>query len=256
MNNLQLQRQGPTLLITLNRPQALNALNSALLDELSDAIESLYQDNSLRGAILTGAGEKAFAAGADIQEFQALDAARGEALSRRGQALFARIEQSPKPVIAAVNGFALGGGCELAMSCHLRVASSNAKFGQPEVKLGLIAGYGGTQRLVRHIGRGKATELLITADMIGAEEALRLGLVNYVTAPDALLEKCHEILGKSYMQSPLAVALTLEAIAAAYGDDSGYDAEARLFGQSIASEDGQEGARAFIEKRKPNFTGK
>ena len=178
------------------------------------------------------------------------------ALSERGQGIFARIENSPKPIIAAVNGFALGGGCELAMACHMRVASPNARFGQPEVKLGLIAGYGGTQRLTRLVGPAKAIELLITADMIDAEHALRVGLVNYVVEADQLIEKAKEILQKSYKQSALAVALSLDAVRAGWDQRDGYAVERSHFGTAIASADGQEGAKAFLEKRKPHFTDK
>lgn len=242
--------------ITINRPKKLNALNQGVMSELDQAIDAFLEDDSLRGAIITGEGEKAFAAGADIQEFVGLDATAGKALSEKGQKLFFKIENSPKPIIAAVNGFALGGGCELAMACHLRVASTNAMFGQPEVKLGLLAGYGGTQRLVQLVGKGKATELLITADMIDADKALELGLVNYVVTRGELMDKCHEILGKAAKQGPLAVAYTLEAISAGVNGTNGYDTEATLFGKAIVSEDAKEGTSAFLEKRRANFQGK
>ena len=245
-----------TLVIMLNRPEVLNALQRKMLVELNDAIEKMKDDDDIRGAVIIGAGDKAFAAGADISEFGTPTQEEGESVSKFGQKVFSAIENSPKPIIAAVNGFALGGGCELAMACHMRIASENAKFGQPEVKLGLIAGYGGTQRLAQHIGKGKATELLITGNMISADEALQLGLVNYVVPRGKLADKCLEILRKSYEQSPLAVKLTLDAINAGFDGRNGYEVEAKLFGQSISSEDGQEGTRAFIEKRKPNFTGK
>ncbi|MEM6265221.1 MAG: enoyl-CoA hydratase-related protein [Bacteroidota bacterium] len=245
-----------TLTITLNRPQVLNALNTTVLSELDMVLEAARTDDQVRGIILTGSGEKAFAAGADIGEFQGLDQNTGQELSRKGQELMARIEAYPKPIVAAVNGFALGGGCELAMSCHIRVAAENARFGQPEVKLGLVAGYGGTQRLVQLIGKAKAIELLITTDMLDANEAHRLGLVNYVTPQSDLLGKCEEILQKTYKQSPLAIALTLEAIYAGVNSEAGYPTESHNFGKSVVSEDGIEGATAFREKRAPNFTGK
>ena len=245
-----------TLVIMLNRPKVLNALQHKMLQELKEAIEKMKDDDDIRGAVIIGAGDKAFAAGADISEFGERSAEEGEAVSKFGQEVFSAIENSPKPIIAAVNGFALGGGCELAMACHMRIAAENAKFGQPEVKLGLLPGYGGTQRLVRLIGKGKATELMITGDMITADEALQLGLVNYVVPRGKLADKCLEILRKSYEQSPLAVKLTLDAINAGLDGRNGYEVEARHFGHAISSEDGKEGTRAFIEKRKPNFTGR
>ncbi|MFK7970249.1 MAG: enoyl-CoA hydratase/isomerase family protein [Bacteroidia bacterium] len=251
--HIQVSPQGSTCYIALNRPKALNALNQGIFDELNQAMDEFLADKSLKGAVITGAGEKAFAAGADITELQKLNKEEAEALSKKGQALFFKIEKSIKPVIAAVNGFALGGGCELAMSCHMRVASDNALFGQPEVKLGLLPGYGGTQRLVQYIGRAKATELLITADMIGAEDALRLGLVNYVTDQASLMEKCDAILAKAYKQSPNAIALTLRAIDAGEYAPDGFTFEAERFGEAIISDEAKEGIGAFLEKRKPNF---
>jgi len=245
-----------TLIITLDRPKVLNALNQAMLQELADIVSKADTDRSIRGMIITGAGDKAFAAGADIGELATLDEENGVNASKFGQEVLEKIEQASKPIVAAVNGFALGGGCELAMACHMRVASENAKFGQPEVKLGIIAGYGGTQRLVRHIGQAKATELLITGNMIDAQEALYLGLVNYVTTQIELIDHCMQLLSKAYQQSPLAVSLTLDAIRATFTHPDGYLKERQLFGQAIASADGKEGTAAFIEKRKPNFTGK
>lgn len=251
------ETRNQTLLIMLNRPKVLNALNRQLIRELRTAIEELYQNPDILGCVLIGTGEKAFAAGADISELNTDSPEIAEAISREGQEVFSMIECSPKPVIAAINGFALGGGCELAMSCHIRVAAEHAKFGQPEVKLGLLAGYGATQRLPRLIGRAKATELLITADMMDAQEALRWGLVNYVVPFGELSEKCLEILRKAYKQSPSAIAYTLEAIQLGYASEqAGFDKEAELFGQAITSADGKEGTQAFLEKRKPNFSGK
>lgn len=245
-----------TLIITLNRPNVLNALNLGLLAELKVIIADFEQDETVFGAIITGAGEKAFAAGADISELSVLGREEAAQISADGQVIFFEIENCKKPVIAAVNGFALGAGCELAMSCHLRIATEKAKFGQPEVNLGLLAGYGGTQRLVQLIGKSKATELLLTADMINAETALTLGLVNHVVAKEELMNKCFEILNKIYTKSPLAVALTLSAISAGVNTTHGYDTEAHHFGDAIASDDGREGTKAFLEKRLPNFTGK
>ncbi len=254
---LLLETEGATLKITINRPEAMNSLNADVITELGLAIAHLQSDPALRGAIITGAGSKAFVAGADIAGVNQIPANETEPFSKRGQDVFFSIENSPKPIIAAVNGFALGGGCELAMACHMRVASDNAKFGQPEVNLGLVAGYGGTQRLVQLIGKGKATELLLTGAVIKADEALALGLTNYVTTPDALIAKALELLETIYAKSPLAVALTLEAIAAGvHNPASGYAVEASAFGRAARSHDGREGTAAFLEKRKPAFTGK
>lgn len=250
------EKKNHTLVIILNRPKVLNALKRELLEELLDVIEFMKDDEDVKGAVILGAGDKAFAAGADISEFETLNEEEARQVSEFGQKVFFAIENSPKPIIAAVNGFALGGGCELAMACHMRIASENAKFGQPEVKLGLLPGYGGTQRLVRLIGRGKATELIITGNMIDANEAYRLGLVNYVTTRGELADKCLEILRKAYEQSSLAIRYSLEAIHAGAQNENGYAIEAANFGKAIVSEDGREGASAFIEKRKPNFTGK
>lgn len=249
------EKKNHTLVIILNRPKALNSLKKQLLEELLDAVNEMIADEDVKGAVILGAGDKAFAAGADITEFESLDAAQAQQVSEFGHKVFFAIENSPKPIIAAVNGFALGGGCELAMACHMRIASEHAKFGQPEVKLGLLPGYGGTQRLVRLIGRGRATELLITGDMIDAQEAYRLGLVNHVTTRGELADKCMEILRKAYEQSPRAIAYTLEAINTGDQAGDGYAVEASNFGKAIASSDGREGVRAFIEKRKPKFTG-
>ncbi len=252
---LTIEQKGFTRIITLNRPDVLNALNQQLLHELYMSIGEALEDHATRGVIITGAGEKAFAAGADIAQLAALDEEGADTASEFGQDVFFAIEHASKPVIAAVNGFALGGGCELAMACHFRIASEKAQFGQPEVKLGLVAGYGGTQRLPRLIGRGYATELLITADRIDAATALSLGLVNRVVATEALISTCEEILQKTYEQSPKAVALTLEAIGAGYRDLEGYHAERTAFARALSSEDGREGVQAFLEKRKPRFTG-
>ncbi|MCB9232241.1 MAG: enoyl-CoA hydratase/isomerase family protein [Bacteroidia bacterium] len=255
-NTLSLETRGKTLIITINRPNVYNALNREVIAELGLAFKDFFQNESWLGAILTGAGDKAFAAGADISEINGLSKPEAQKLSETGQVLFEMIESGSKPVIAAVNGFALGGGCELCMSCHMRVASDNAKFGQPEVNLGLIAGYGGTQRLPRLIGRTKATELLLTGDAIKASQALELGLVNYVTTQDELLGKCEEILEKIYTKSPLAIAHTLHAIHEGWYDlAKGFKVENQKFAESAASHDGWEGTQAFLEKRKPAFKG-
>jgi len=249
--------EGATMVVTINRPEVLNALHPTVIDELDQVMDAIASDQQVKGVIITGAGPKAFVAGADISQINQIPAEETEAFSVKGQQVFFKIEQSRKPVIAAVNGFALGGGCELAMACHIRIASEKARFGQPEVNLGLIAGYGGTQRLVHLVGRGKATELLLTADMVKAPEALRIGLVNAVVAPDDLIATALEMLEKIYTKSPLAVALTLEAIDAGVRDfDKGYQVEAANFGEAARSDDGREGTKAFLEKRPANFTGK
>lgn len=254
-NTLITEKKNYTLVIMLNRPQVLNALNRELLEELYAVIRDMKNDPEIKGVVIIGAGDKAFAAGADIAELKDLSADKAVEASKFGQMVFNEIENSPKPIIAAINGFALGGGCELAMACHMRIASGGAKFGQPEVKLGLLPGYGGTQRLVQLIGRGKATEMIITGDTIDADEALALGIVNYVTTRGELAEKCLEILRKAYQQSPLAIQYSLEAIAAGFNHAKGLDKEAENFGKAITSYDGKEGTAAFVEKRKPNFRG-
>ena len=242
--------------ITINRPDKLNALNQTVLNELDIAIKNVYDDENIKAVIITGAGEKAFVAGADIAEFISVKNEDGALLARKGQEIFFKIENCPKPIIAAVNGFALGGGCELAMACHFRLASENAKFGQPEVNLGLIPGYGGTQRLTMLVGKGKAMELMMTGNMIDAKEAKELGLINYITSPETLLEKTKEILKTILTKSPVAIS---KVIAAVNGysrfDIDGFEEEINLFGEVFASEDKKEGTSAFIEKRKPAFKG-
>jgi enoyl-CoA hydratase len=244
--------------ITINRPDKLNALNKTVISELSEAIDEVIANADVRSAIITGSGAKAFVAGADISEFSSLDSYGGKALAQKGQDLvFSKIENSPKPFVAAVNGFALGGGCELAMSCHFRVAAENAKFGQPEVNLGLIPGYGGTQRLVQLIGKGRALELLMTGNMIDAATALQFGLVNYVVPQQELLEKTRSILNIVNAKAPLAIAGCIKTANAVFDETiDGYAAEIELFGKLFDTEDAKEGAAAFMEKRKPNFTGK
>lgn len=250
--------QDGTLVITINRPDKMNALNKDVIEELGKVLDEVYSNPDIKSAILTGAGEKAFVAGADITEFTSLDAAGGAALAKKGQDnVFDKIENSPKPIVAAVNGFALGGGCELAMACHFRVASENAKFGQPEVNLGLIPGYGGTQRLTQLIGKGKSMELMMTADMIGADEAKALGLVNHVTPLAELLGKTKEILQKIHTKAPVAVAKVIACVNdAAKGETAGFANEIKRFGECFATEDMKEGTGAFLEKRKAIFKGK
>ena len=241
--------------VIINRPDKLNALNRIVLDELDNVIDSVYTDDNIKAVIITGAGEKAFVAGADISEFISVEDNEGVPLAKRGQDLFFKIENCPKPVIAAVNGFALGGGCELAMACHFRLASSNAKFGQPEVNLGLIPGYGGTQRLTMHIGKGKAMELMMTGNMIDANEAKALGLINYVEAPENLIPKAKEILSMIITKSPIVISRIIEAVNF-YFNKEGFNEEVKLFGEVFSSADKKEGTAAFLEKRKPVFKGK
>lgn len=242
--------------ITINRPDKLNALNKTVIEELTDAVNEVYANAAIKCAIITGAGPKAFVAGADISEFFTLDANGGEILARKAQEqVFNRIEQSTKPIVAAVNGFALGGGCELAMSCHFRFASENAKFGQPEVNLGLIPGYGGTQRLVQLIGKGKAMELLMTAAMIDANEAKQLGLVNHVTTTEELLPKTKDMLAVIMTKGPNAVGKIIKAVNAYFDySKNGFDEEIKLFGECFGTDEMKEGVTAFIEKRKANFS--
>ena len=245
------------LTITINRPEKLNALSQGVLSDLRAAVKEVYTNEAIKAAIITGSGEKAFVAGADISEFQGLNAENGRKLAANGQEIFNAIEHSPKPFVAAVNGFALGGGCELAMACHVRVASENARFGQPEVNLGLIPGYGGTQRLIQLIGKGKAFELLMTADMVKADEALRLGLVTHVVPSDTLMAKAEEILVKIMDKAPVAIAKVIACLNAFYTDGiDGLQFEVDRFGDCCETEDFTEGASAFLQKRKANFQGK
>ena len=243
--------------LTVNRPDKLNALNDATMAELGRAIDEARSDQAVGGIILTGAG-RAFVAGADIAELRAKNATAVYALARRGQEVFRRFETSPKPVIAAVNGFALGGGCELAMSCHLRIASESAKFGQPEVKLGITPGYGGTQRLTRLIGRGRALQLLLTGEMIDAAEAHRLGLVNRVVPTgDAAVEEARRMLAQMLANGPLALAQCIETVnrGADISLEEALALEAAAFGMLASTEDMREGTSAFLEKRAANFRG-
>jgi enoyl-CoA hydratase len=244
--------------ITVNRPDKLNALNRETMSELADAFTRAQSDAAVRGVILTGAGEKAFVAGADINELAVLTPIEAQGLSSRGQAILRALECMPKPSVAAVNGFALGGGLELAMACTIRIASENAKLGQPEVKLGIVPGYGGTQRLPRLVGRGRALEMLLSGDPIDAAEALRIGLVNAVVPQAELLDRSRAWLRKAMANGPRAVALTIEAVDAGLnaGIEEGLRVEAMAFGLSASTEDRREGTRAFLEKRKPAFAGR
>jgi len=257
-SSLLIQTENNICSITINRPDKLNALNKTVIEELGAAIDEVINDPAIRSAIITGNGAKAFVAGADISEFASLDATGGKALAQKGQDLvFTKIENSSKPIIAAVNGFALGGGCELAMSCHFRIASENAKFGQPEVNLGLIPGYGGTQRLVHLIGKGRAMELLMTGNMIDANTALQYGLVNHVVPQEELLAKTKTILDIINSKAPLAIAGCIKAANAVFDETkNGYHIEINTFGELINTADAKEGAAAFLEKRKANFMGK
>lgn len=245
-------------LATVDRPKALNALNGETLAELEQTLREARDDAGVGAVILTGAGEKAFVAGADIKEMLELSPLEARSLARRGQALFRMVETFPKPVVAAVNGFCLGGGCELALSCHVRIASERARFGQPEVKLGLIPGYGGTQRLPRLVGRAVALEMILSGEMIDAQRALQVGLVNRVVEPDRLLEVSREMCRRFLSNAPLAVSASLEAVCrgADLPQEGGEALEASLFGLIFASEDAREGTAAFAEKRSPRFQGK
>jgi enoyl-CoA hydratase len=253
--NLLIEIKNRISYITINRESKLNALNKATLTELHFALTDSFQDQTVGGIIITGAGSKAFVAGADISEFSDFNTEEGKNLAREGQAkVFDLIQNSEKPVIAAVNGFALGGGLELAMACHIRIASENAKLGLPEVSLGLIPGYGGTQRLTQLVGKGKALEMILTADMITADEAYRIGLVNHVVTREQLLLKAEELLQKIISRSPYAVAAAIRAVNAALADGvNGFDTEIDEFAKCFGTEDFKEGVAAFMEKRTAVF---
>ena len=249
------ETEGAVGIITINRPKALNALNSQVLEDLNSALDEVDL-NEIRALVLTGAGEKSFVAGADIGEMSSLTKAEGEAFGKKGNDIFRRIETFPIPVIAAINGFALGGGCELALACDFRFASDNAKFGQPEVNYGIIPGFGGSQRLARLIGTGEAKEMIYTGSMIDAEEALRIGLINRITTQENLIPECEAILRKIMSKAPMAIASAKNAINTGMNMDlrSGLAYEAQVFGSCFATRDQKEGMAAFLEKRKPVFT--
>jgi len=252
---LSTELEDSILTITINRPEKLNALNTTVIRELGEAVTEVYENPMIRAAIITGSGNKAFVAGADIRGFAGLSKEEGMALAKQGLDTFFKIENAPKPVVAAVNGFALGGGCELAMACHFRLCSESAQFGQPEISLGLIPGYGGTQRLTRYIGKGPALEAMLTGNMISAQQALQLGLVNYVTSAEELLKKTRSILQQIISKAPLAITKCIEAVNAAMEQVDGFALETKLFGECFATEDMKEGTTAFLEKRKPVFKG-
>ena len=256
--NLKLETREGVAILTVNRPDKLNALNVQTLGELEQAFGHLATAADVRGVILTGSGEKAFVAGADIAELATQTPVQGKLIARRGQAILDSIENLGKPVVAAVNGFALGGGCELAMACHVRVASENARLGTPEVKLGLMCGYAGTQRLARLVGKGRALEILLTGEMVDAQEALRIGLVNRVVPKDKLMAEAEGLLRKMLANAPLALRHTLEAVNSGLQlpFEQAEELEASLFGLLCSTEDMREGTQAFLEKRPARFQGR
>lgn len=256
-NNILSEEKDGILYLTINRESKLNALNFDTLEEIRNIFNEVSDNKEIKGVIITGSGEKAFIAGADISEIAELNELNARKFAENGQEIFNLIENCHKPVIAVVNGFALGGGCELAMACHMRIAVTQAKFGQPEVNLGIIPGYGGTQRLTYLIGRGKANELMMTGDMIGADEAKSLGLVNHVlpTKGDAI-QKAEEILKKIISKAPLAIGMIVDCVNAVFiSDENGFQTEANSFARCVKSGDYKEGTSAFLEKRKPVFKG-
>ncbi|MBI2682138.1 MAG: enoyl-CoA hydratase/isomerase family protein [Acidobacteriales bacterium] len=256
--NIKFEKHGRIATVTINRPDKLNALNMATMEELRSAFSAIKEDAEVRVALLTGEGQKAFVAGADIGELSKHNTISAKEYTHKGQSVLDLIEDMGKPVIACINGFALGGGCELAMACTMRIAGENAKLGQPEVKLGIMAGYGGTQRLPRLVGKGLAMQMLLTADMITAQEAHRIGLVNEVVPQDQLMKRAEEIAAKIIANAPLAVQYTMEAVN--HGMEmtlqEGLYLEATLFGICCSTDDKNEGTKAFLEKRAANFTGK
>lgn len=258
LENVRTENKDGILIITIDRPKVLNALNAQTVREIGEAFEAARDDESVRCIILTGGGEKAFVAGADINELAQLTPVSGKATSEKGQAVFRAIERFPKPVIAAINGFALGGGCELALACHIRIASEKAQLGLPEVTLGIIPGYGGTQRMARLLGKGKALELILTGDRIAAAEAERIGLVNKVVPADQLMAAAEEMARTIAKRGPLAVRASIEAVMS--GSDMAFDEgqflEATLFGLLASTDDMKEGMRAFLEKRAAEFRGR
>ena len=255
--NLIIERAGGVAIVMVNRPKVMNALNLATLDEIQRVMSELAADDAVRVVVLTGAGEKAFVAGADINELASLTPTAAEAQARRGQSVCDDLEQMGKPVVAAINGYALGGGCEIAMACTLRIASDSARIGQPEISLGLIPGYGGTQRLTRLVGSGRALELMLTGQPITADEAWRIGLVNRVVPAADLLGVVQELAQQLAAQAPIAMRYILAAVRDGFGMrlSDGCALEASLFGLAAATEDWREGTRAFLDKRRPRFVG-
>lgn len=255
--NILCENKGGILYLTINRESKLNALNAATLEEIRNIFNEVVDNKEIKAVILTGSGEKAFIAGADISEIAKLSELNARKFAENGQEIFSLIENCQKPTIAIVNGFALGGGCELAMACHMRIAVANAKFGQPEVNLGIIPGYGGTQRLTYLVGRGKANELMMTGDMIGADEAKSLGLVNHVLpTKDEAMEKAEEIMKKIMSKAPLAIGMVVDCVNSVFiAEENGFQTEANSFARCVKSGDFKEGTTAFLEKRKPVFKG-
>ena len=252
--NILTQIESNILTVTINRPSKMNALNQETLSELRMAVKEAYNNPEVYGILVTGSGEKAFVAGADIAEFTNFSKEQGKRMSENGHATFNLIEKCPKPVIAAINGFALGGGCELALACHLRIASENARFSQPEINLGIIPGYGGTQRLVQTIGKTKAFELLMTGEMINATQAVELGLVNYVTSQEELLTKSKELLNKITSKGPETIRRTIECVNAYFEEGAnGFEAEIERFADCFGTDEFKEGTQAFLNKQKPDF---
>lgn len=257
MKHVKTEHSNNCLTIIISRPEALNALNSALLSELREVFLEAYENKSIRGIILTGDGEKAFVAGADIKELSSLKQDDAFKLSQNGQKLFKLIEDCPKPVIAAINGFTLGGGCELAMACHMRIATESSRFGQPEVNLGIIPGYGATQRLSQLVGRGKALELMLTGDLINAQEAKSIGLINHIVSnKEELKVLADKIIQKIVVKGPIAIGNIIKSVNAGFHfENAGYDTESKYFAACTTTSDFKEGTSAFIEKRQPNFKG-
>lgn len=255
-DNLTTELYDDIFIITINRPKQLNALNRITLLEFEEAIMMAYENNHIKGIIITGSGNKAFVAGADIKEFASYSKKQGKEMVINGQRILKIVEDCPKPIIAAINGFALGGGCELAMACHIRIASENAKFGQPEVKLGIIPGYGGTQRIIQLIGKSKAFELLMTGESIDAKEAKRIGLITHVTTLDDIVPKAIGILKIILNNSPIAIQSIIKTVNAYFSEEiNGFKSEIEGFTRCISTNDFVEGTKAFVEKRKPRFSG-
>jgi enoyl-CoA hydratase len=257
MENVRTENRDGVLIVTIDRPQVLNALNAQTVGEIGQAFEAARDDDSVKAVIITGGGEKAFVAGADINELAKMTPISGKATASKGQGVFFEIERFPKPVIAAINGYALGGGCELALACHIRIASDKAQIGLPEVTLGIIPGYGGTQRLARLVGKGKALEIICTAERVSAADAEKIGLVNKVVPADQLMSVAEEMARKIASRGPVAVRCAIEAVMSGseMPFEEGQFLEATLFGLLCATDDMKEGMKAFLEKRTANFTG-